>query len=382
MARSEEETPSAREVKRPRPSKRSCRACAKGHQNCDKERPQCGNCLRKRKPCHYDGVGSSMSASMAASGGEGGTASQSELVRQQKELIVQQQTLIEHLNQMVAMQASVQPGAPNDMSYHSSVVPSASHVFASPSMEKQYTWDPHEGDLHNVQCQANLIWREQTEREEAVRRTLALLKGFVDTHPQRIVVVVVLDGYSCTAVMGSPAFHEFLQLPPSAIRELVCKEANPALCDSRTRAINDIVESGMVTGRGGHTFLYEKSAEKLLGDTKLTVSSLASLFYDSNNALFAGLCLLTPHATPQPVVRPVVVSSYCPTCSPSLPPALFPLSGRSQYSPSPPSSSSSFSSSSSSDLDPDSSLTPDDWIFGSDFFRLLHYDPIGIQFSC
>ena len=53
----------------------------------------------------------------------------------------------------------------------------------------------------------------------------------------------------------------------------------------------------------------------LLRGKRHIVASIASMFYDLNDQLYAILIIFTPHSTIQPLVKPVILHSFCHTCS-------------------------------------------------------------------
>ncbi|MDP2436375.1 MAG: Zn(II)2Cys6 transcription factor domain-containing protein, partial [archaeon] len=140
--------------KKQRPSKRSCEGCAKGHQSCDKTRPQCGNCQRKRKACAYDDACAPVVALQPRPASD-----QSELVRQQRELIEQQQALIEHLKQVLTTpsipptsRSNSRPSLHQTSTHTTSPPPPPPSAVVLPTNfpSLQLAWDPNEGELHSL----------------------------------------------------------------------------------------------------------------------------------------------------------------------------------------------------------------------------------------
>ena len=385
-------------------TKRSCTECVQAHLSCDRGRPNCGNCSRKQKTCVY------LHGGMAPIAGAFGVlpemASLSPLAHrdlsglslpsiqglfvQQNQLIAQQQALIENLRELVAGQYSKEGSSPSDPSTPGS---------SSSDLSSPYHWDPNETDLHYLQCQAKLMWDRFSDPETAMKHIFALLQDFIHANPGRMILLIRFDELHSRMIAISPALLDFTQMSPEFMQQCFSQRINPFSSESRTNSLNHLICRYLTNVKAGHTFLYERSSEIFLKGKRMTASFFTSLFYDPSDQLFGILGLLTPHASLQPIVKPVILNSHCFTCSKATPssfkliplphsyqselqpdsPFLLNISDQSNNTPTPTSSQQAPSASVSSEIhpvaepaNPSSSITslsmpPDQFGFDHDF---------------
>ncbi|MDP2435823.1 MAG: hypothetical protein Q8P67_08785 [archaeon] len=159
------------------------------------------------------------------------------------------------------------------------------------------------------------MWTRHSKREEVLRHVSALVNTFIEGHPARLTVFILIEPTGPLLANGSPSFFEFTRSTPKVVAEALARREAPFDTPSRTASITEIMGRYTTNEKAGHTFLYEPSSECILHGKRTTCTYFTALLYDSADRIYGMIFLLSPHASPQPVVKPVIINTFCHTCS-------------------------------------------------------------------
>ena len=291
---------------------KTCGECIRGHMSCDRVRPSCQNCLRRKKMCrypqdvnlfHHTLFPRPFSSSLA--GSSGGPTSPNFgsppdsvsaahhhydiIIRHQQELMKSLEQTIRHLSSQIANAQS-----------------------------RSYQWDPDEEFLHQLICYSKAIFEASDSRETAISQLISMLIRFAESHPSRMILICRVEPNSRVILAYvSETIQKWMGLSQAFLQECFDHRLVPFSSESRTIYLNSLVETVFNDCSGGnHTFIYERSSECIdSSQQNRLISCLTPLFYDRSDRVCCLLMVFSEHMSSQPIVKPVALSYHCPACS-------------------------------------------------------------------
>ena len=279
--------------KRPRTATaKSCKSCIHDHMRCDRVRPSCQNCTKRKKECVYASdllhpkssssvvfpiqeltsthqpistfssckLSKSLPSTLAPAPQSSLSAmdypnhhhhlsSSSSSSSSSSYMIEQQNYLIRQLQELIDSQKRTIDGLKTQLE-------AALH-------SQSHEWDPDEAHFHDLVCHSKRIFDADYPREEAVSHVVAMLIRFALTRPSRIILICRIEpGTKTTICHVSEALQKWTSCSLEVLQDCFDRNISPFSSESRAALLNPLVESVVTSpSDGNHTFLWEKSSE-------------------------------------------------------------------------------------------------------------------------